>query len=470
MSTQQGNIKDRSGNIIVPNSTSAAILDVEKSQALSQTLLDTPDKSVLGYNTFSTASDYSVGDIVYYKSKLYKFTSSKSAGAWDNTKVEQTSINSVDNARITALETQNGNSALTTTAQTLSGAVNELDADNTSATGRLTALETQNGDSALTTTAQTLSGAVNELDSDTASITGLINFIHQSFGKYDSVTDVTLSKSIDDKYVKVDGTEVSNNDYAISGNVSLNMGDILLVPSASAVLAECSVVSQKATRTYQKVITYTYTYNALGNIATATDTNRNKVYTYVYDEEGVLTDITLEGVSIGSLNLPTTYEVTENFYVPLVKQSVSSMPSAGYYVYLAPQAMNVVVSGLEATVNGGVCKKVGWGIFKNIASNFVGALAQRTIAEAFADLEGRLGVIEEGLENGFSVLKTRQLDVLGTFNAQLREGGTAVLTGTASPTILPTFIGQIFVDKTNKIAYIACGMGATTDWKRITNA
>lgn len=83
---------------------------------------------------------------------------------------------------IDALEAQNGDSVLTTTAQTLSGAVNELDADVSALDGRLdiveddinnvstglkvkvSALEAQNGNEALTTTAQTLSGAVNELN------------------------------------------------------------------------------------------------------------------------------------------------------------------------------------------------------------------------------------------------------------------------------------------------------------------
>lgn len=90
--------------------------------------------------------------------------------------------------KIEALETQNGVEVLTTTAQTLSGAVNELDGDVSSLDGRLdvveddinnvntglkvkvSALETQNGSEVLTTTAQTLSGAVNELDGDVADI------------------------------------------------------------------------------------------------------------------------------------------------------------------------------------------------------------------------------------------------------------------------------------------------------------
>lgn len=79
------------------------------------------------------------------------------------------------------LEAQNGDTVLTTTAQTLSGAVNELDSAVNSLDGRLdvvendinndttglkvkvTALETQNGSETLDTTSQTLSGGINEV-------------------------------------------------------------------------------------------------------------------------------------------------------------------------------------------------------------------------------------------------------------------------------------------------------------------
>ena len=96
---------------------------------------------------------------------------------------------------IDALEAQNGNSVLTTTAQTLSGAINELDGDIGTLDGRLTivegdinnestglkakvsALETQNGNATLVTEAQTLSGAVNELVGD-------VNDVDAKFANY----------------------------------------------------------------------------------------------------------------------------------------------------------------------------------------------------------------------------------------------------------------------------------------------
>lgn len=93
-----------------------------------------------------------------------------------------------DTTRIETLEAQNGSETLTTTAQTLSGAVNELDADiNTPITGLsakvqtaqtdITSLKMQNGQEVLQTTAQTLSGAVNELKTATDANTSDINTV-----------------------------------------------------------------------------------------------------------------------------------------------------------------------------------------------------------------------------------------------------------------------------------------------------
>lgn len=146
---------------------------------------------------------------------------------------------------IDALEAQNGNSVLTTTAQTLSGAVNELDADvsaldgrldiveddinnvstglkakvadlgtrMTSAEGDIDALETQNGNSVLTTTAQTLSGAVNELNEREKFVTP------EMYGAIgDGVTDDTnaLITAFTHKYIRL-----SKKTYKVTDSVDV---------------------------------------------------------------------------------------------------------------------------------------------------------------------------------------------------------------------------------------------------------
>ena len=92
MSTKQGYIKDYNGNKMIPETTTVMVLDVAKEQALSQTLLNTPDKSVLGFPAFSTVTAYVVGDVVYYDNKLWKFTADHAADQWDENDVTEYTV------------------------------------------------------------------------------------------------------------------------------------------------------------------------------------------------------------------------------------------------------------------------------------------------------------------------------------------------------------------------------------------
>lgn len=311
--------------------------------------------------------------------------------------------------------------------------------------------------------------------------------INRDFGHYATSTNVTLSKAVAGKYVDKDtAQEVSNASYGISNPISLAAGDILLVPSSSAVLAACSVVSRKVTNTYDKAIIYTYTYDELGRIDTATaDYSSALVYTahYASDEATTPDYWTIGGDTVETL--PATHSVTESFYVPLVKQSVAGMPSGGYYVYLAPTSMEVVISAYNATVEGGVAIKVGWGIFKNIATNFVGFDKQHVIAEALATLFAAVEGIQDKLENGIGSLKVNHLRIGRRLDGLFAEGPALVGAGAPSAAIIPEswdydtfgewtgipqYIGQEYFDSVNKIWYKAGGTSAVSDWIRISNA
>ena len=327
-----------------------------------------------------------------------------------------------------------------------------------------------------------------QADAITNALADSLSRILRDFGMYLNPTEYVLVVGVSGKYIDKDSAlEVANSNYSISQPFSLKAGDILLVPSASAVTAACSVVSKKVTNTYDKVIIYAYTYDEFGRINTATaDYNPSLVYTAYYesDEQTTPTDWMIGGEHIAEL--PQTHEVTESFYEPLVKQSVAGMPDAGYYVYLASQAMDVVVSAYNATINGGHAIIAGWGIFKNIATNFVGIDKQRVIAEAIADLFAQVEGINEKLTNGLDRLSVKHLHIDRELSG-LNIAGTFCLQGAGVPSAsvvpvnwdfgrygdwkgIPQFIGQEYYDTIDKVFYKAHGVTAVSDWKRITNA
>ena len=398
MSNRQGNLLDFNGNKIVPNTSSVAVLDEAKNQALSQTLVNTPDKDALGYPAFSTVLENKTGDIVYYTNKLWKFIADKPPGPWDPTKVQQTSVKA--------------------------------------------------------------NAVPKELE-------GRVLFIEESFGKYAERREIVLQQEKAGKYVNTDGGETTASGYGISAPITLNAGDILLIPSAQAVPASVSVVARMVDRTYQKVIAYIYTYRTdypeLPATATA-DYDATLVYTAVYDESGdtpILTGWTRNGETYTIL--PATREVSEQFYEPLMRQAVSAMPSTGYYIYLSPTAMTVVVSGLTATVSGGTALVVGWGIFKNITTNFVGAPGQSVLAQAFAVLFAAIDGLKAQLEN-LGETKAVSIDFE---NSPKLCGQDMFLTGDGAPAApnVPTMVGQEYLDVTNKKCYKAFSVtGAISDW------
>ena len=327
-----------------------------------------------------------------------------------------------------------------------------------------------------------------QADAITNALADSLSRIFRDFGMYLNPTEYVLVVGVSGKYIDKDSAlEVANGNYSISQPFSLKAGDILLVPSASAVTAACSVVSKKVTNTYDKVIIYAYTYDEFGRINTATaDYNPSLVYTAYYesDEQTTPTDWMIGGEHIAEL--PQTHEVTESFYEPLVKQSVAGMPDTGYYVYLASQAMDVVVSAYNATINGGHAIIAGWGIFNNIATNFVGIDKQRVIAEAIADLFAQVEGINEKLTNGLDRLSVNHLHIDRELSG-LNIAGTFCLQGAGVPSAavvpvnwdfgrygdwkgIPQFIGQEYFDTIDKVFYKAHGVTAISDWKRITNA
>ena len=294
-----------------------------------------------------------------------------------------------------------------------------------------------------------------------------VQFLERGLGKYDNTRSITLQQATAGKYVNVNGQEVSASGYGISAEVQLNAGDIMLVPSASPVPADVSLFARIVTRTYDKVINYTYTYRQdypeLPATATA-DYNPALIYTAQYDESGdtpVLTGWAMGGQTYTTL--PATRTVTESYYEPLMKQAVAAMPSTGYYVYLCPTSMTIVVSGYTATVSGGVALVVGLGIFKNIATNFIGAPGQAVIAQAFAQLLGEI----EGLKAQLKNLGETRAICINSEDVPKVQNYPMIVYGAGAPSApnVPAFIGQKYLDTTNKKEYIAFSVtNSVSDW------
>ena len=306
-----------------------------------------------------------------------------------------------------------------------------------------------------------------EVDAKETALNDRETFIERGLGKYDNTRSVTLQQATAGKYVNVNGQEVSASGYGISAEVQLNAGDIMLVPSASPVPADVSLFARIVTRTYDKVINYTYTYRQdypeLPATATA-DYNPALIYTAQYDESGdtpVLTGWLMGGQTYTTL--PATRTVTESYYEPLMKQAVAAMPSTGYYVYLCPTSMTIVVSGYTATVSGGVALVVGLGIFKNIATNFIGAPGQAVIAQAFAQLLGEI----EGLKAQLDNLGETRAVCINSEDVPKVQNYPMIVYGAGAPSApnVPAFIGQKYLDTTNKKEYTAFSVtNSVSDW------
>ena len=203
-----------------------------------------------------------------------------------------------EGGRITALETQNGNTPLETTAQTLSGAVNEINTavggidtrlttaegkivgdESTLATavgnistlsGKVSALETKVGSAVLTTTASDCSGAINELDAEDGVLDGKITALETQNGSEVLLTVAqTLSGAINELY-NAPSASVSASDVSFDGtasslvatNVQSAIDEVVtMIPSIPASTEE---VQSATLTTGQTNVTLTFAEQTIG--------------------------------------------------------------------------------------------------------------------------------------------------------------------------------------------------------------
>jgi len=96
------------------------------------------------------------------------------------------------------------------------------------------------------------------------------------------------------------------------------------------------------------------------------------------------------------------------------------------------------------------------------------AMRDQVIAAALVNLDNNIKSLQDQMDN-FGDAKAESMDVLHMYKI---IGKDLVKRVAGTPTGYPDFIGQFWLDTTNKISYQAVGMtgNASNDWKRITNA
>lgn len=106
----------------------------------------------------------------------------------------------------------------------------------------------------------------------------------------------------------------------------------------------------------------------------------------------------------------------------------------------------------------------------DVVKNLPNTIEQEGIvtAAAIVALAKRIGGLEKRLSDGLGKLTVEELNVVRSLTGNLMDDGSKenamMLVRSTSPDVVPEFIGQEWLDTTNKVAYKAFGTSAITDW------
>lgn len=111
-------------------------------------------------------------------------------------------------------------------------------------------------------------------------------------------------------------------------------------------------------------------------------------------------------------------------------------------------------------------------VLKNIPQTIEGE--GLVTATALVALARRIAGIEKRLSDGLGKLTVEELNVVRCLTGNLMDRGDKenafFLVRSTSPDVAPAFVGQEWIDTTNKVVYKAVGVSASTDWKQISNS
>lgn len=283
---------------------------------------------------------------------------------------------------------------------------------------------------------------------------------------------ITLEAGETGKYVKcATRSAVANSAFNISKPFDVEACSELLIktgynPSDSAHSAlDISVIAiyeeMERVRTVQK---------------TAGSGNPLYYVVIVDPETGVETVTEDESTVVSDYPVYTQETYTEARYLPNNEDRFVAIPDSGCYVANIPQSCKCVISYKPGVTDLQV-EVIKYGALANLTSQIFGIYEHRTMGEAVAELAARLDSLESrqdklGKATAGSIDSREYLKDL--YPVCLRGAGApsaSVIPDNIADDLpwdgVPVFIGQEYLDTTNKKVYKAFGVSAISDWTLI---
>lgn len=288
--------------------------------------------------------------------------------------------------------------------------------------------------------------------------------MHRDLGYSANETKVTLTQGTSGKYVKCSTRQATSNaNFAISQPFDVEACSELLIKTGFN-------PSDDTHKTLDISIISIYEQIERTRTVQAKDGSNNPLY-YEVDEDGNPTSTTTTEVT--DFPVYTTETFTEERYLPNNEDRFVNIPDSGCYIANIPQSCRVVVSYKPGVTDMDIIV-VKHGALANLTSQIFGIYERRTLTEAVVLLATELEALKARISQPGNI-KIGTLDVVEV----LRYKYPDILIATGAPANnlrpencpadlpwdgIPIYIGQLYIDKTNKKIYIAVGISAIADW------
>ena len=297
----------------------------------------------------------------------------------------------------------------------------------------------------------------------------LISRLTRDMGFNKAETVVTLTAGEIGKYVKASTrAATANANFNISAPVSIDACTEVLIktgynPSdennAPLDISVISIVEEmERTRTVQA----------------KDDQNRPLYYVTEIDPETGSVIVTEETTTTDTGYPVYTQETyTETRYLPNNEDRFVAIPDSGYYVANIPQSCKIAISYMPGVSDLDIVLSK-HGTYANLTSQLFTIFQQRVVAEAIAYIFSVLDAMETSFSNIGDVkagtVDATEFRVNGYPRVLAAAGAPAeALRPEAIPADLPwdgvpAFVGQEYLDTTNKKFYKAFGVSSVSDW------